>query len=124
MTEPGGGGLSGGHREVGEAVVEMVETKRAAFGDSPGRPDPLGAIGKARCGVDGCAQRALCIGGEQAPRGIEGRLVTQAGEDVVEGAFVCSGEAHISCGDEGDARGLRHGGGATRLGLERAVELP
>jgi hypothetical protein len=66
----------------------------------------------------------LAIGRQQAPGGLEGASLAQAGQRVEESALPGCGRAHVARGHDRNAAGLGHLRGVPREALDPAVEKP
>ncbi len=109
IRAPGGLELGRG-REVGEAVAQALQGGVAGGGELVRPGQGLGEVGEAPGQVRGAPEVPLAVGEEPAARLVQGGVVADAGEDVLEPPALGAGVVDVAAGEERQGQGP--GGGA------------
>ena len=103
VAQIGGRRLARRQRVFGEAVAEVGQGEVEPLGELTAGGQGLGEIGEQAGHLGRALEVALAVGGEEAAGGVEGGVVADGGQHVVQRLVLSLSVAHAVGGEEGEA---------------------
>ena len=103
VAQIGGRRLAGGQRVLGEAVAEVGQSEIELLGELEAGGQGLGKIGEQPGHLLGALQVPLAVGGEQPAGLVEGGVMADRRQHVVQRLILTGSVAHAVGGEQGEA---------------------